>query len=184
MLKRILLRNIYSLANIAIGKSKSVNSFSMQGACALWTFGIVSCTARPCMLEIVVCWRSLGCFFLFSICRLEGFFYLCILAGALFIFDTLRFVSSRFACFGCDFLKCALLLRADFACEEYLALHSPQLTSCCVFLFFFIIWLNWTQTLQKHQETFEIVFGAHHSCVVSALSTHVPKHLPFFDTEK
>lgn len=78
---------------------------------------------------------TLGFFFFSASADWKGFFYLCILAGPLFIFDTLCFVPSRFACFGCDFLKCALILRADFACEKYLALHSPQQVLCCCCFF-------------------------------------------------
>lgn len=66
---------------------------------------------------------------------------------------------SMLTCFGCDFLKCALILRADFACEEYLAWVLRKQV-----LFFFVFLLNYTYASVEHVETFQIVVGAWSSC--------------------
>lgn len=58
-----------------------------------------------------------------------------ILAGVQFIFDTLRCEFLCLPAFGCDFLNCALMLHADFACAQQLAWLLPE--QLLPFFFFF-----------------------------------------------
>lgn len=98
---------------------------------------IVLCIARLCMLEK-------NSWFLFQHLQTAGVCYLYSGRSSVYFWYVVLCIS-MLACFGCDFLKCALILRADFACEEYLAWLSPKQVLFC-FCFFVKLYLCFSGT--------------------------------------